>query len=136
MANAQESVWVRWFEEVWNQGRRETIDEMVGPDCIIHDGRAQTKGPAAFKLFFEGLQAEFADIHVDTHEVVAAGDLSCARWSSTMRHRASGKDVRVTGMSMVRFEGGRITEGWQNWDKLGMMEQLGMAPAASLHIVE
>ena len=30
----------RWFEEVWNNGRMETIDEMASPDVVGH-GQAQ-----------------------------------------------------------------------------------------------
>jgi hypothetical protein len=29
---------IRWFEEVWNLGRRETIFELLPESAIIHDG--------------------------------------------------------------------------------------------------
>ena len=35
---------LRWFDEVWNQGRQETILELF-PDGILHDGSAQLSGP-------------------------------------------------------------------------------------------
>ena len=28
---------IRWFEEVWNQGREEAIEEMAHADAISHD---------------------------------------------------------------------------------------------------
>jgi hypothetical protein len=30
----------RWFEEVWNRGRREAIPEMLAPDGVLHEGGA------------------------------------------------------------------------------------------------
>ena len=42
----------RWFEEVWNQRREQTIDEMISPGGIIH-GLAESgedlPGPTEFK---------------------------------------------------------------------------------------
>jgi predicted SnoaL-like aldol condensation-catalyzing enzyme len=133
MSEHQENMVVRWFEEVWNQGRRQTIDEMMGPDFVLHDGPSTTKGPEAFKLFFDRLRADFSGIRVTCHETVSAGDISCLRWSATMRHK-TGKDIRVTGMSMLRFADGRFAEAWQNWDMHGMMEQLGESPPRGMYI--
>src|SRR5229473_7622396 len=131
MSDHQKEMIVRWFEEVWNQGRRQTIDELLPPDCIVHEGEAATRGPDEFKPFFDRMRAAFADIHVTFHEVISEGDIACLRWSATMRHSgnalgmpATGKQLHTTGMSMVRFAKGRFAEAWQNWDMLGLMEQI------------
>ena len=39
--------------------------------------------------------------------------------------------VAVTGIWMFRFAGGKIVESWNNWDCLGMLQQLGVVPAMS-----
>jgi predicted ester cyclase len=44
---------------------------------------------------------------------------------------ASGKQVAVSGITIDRFEDGKIVEGWTNWDTLGMMQQLGVVPEAA-----
>lgn len=41
---------------------------------------------------------------------------------------ATGKKVTMTGMSIVRYAGGKIEEGWDAYDALGMMQQLGVIP--------
>ena len=46
----QKATLIRWFEEVWNQGRRETIDELLPEDCVIHDGNTDTGDPANLKF--------------------------------------------------------------------------------------
>ena len=38
---------------------------------------------------------------------------------------SSGKRVSVNGMSVQRIGAGKIVEGWDNWDQLGLLVQLG-----------
>jgi hypothetical protein len=28
----------RWFEDVWNKGRRDAIPEMLAPESVLHEG--------------------------------------------------------------------------------------------------
>ena len=36
MAKEQNTILHRWFEEVWNNGRAELIDEMIAPNDIAY----------------------------------------------------------------------------------------------------
>ncbi len=125
----------RWFDEVWNQGRLETIHELFAADGV---GIGQSgsdvviRGPQEFETFVQGLRAAFPDIHVTAEDVLDAGDKVVMRWSATMTHRgdglgvpASGKQVRITGISIARIANGKIVEGWDNWDQLKMMREIG-----------
>jgi predicted ester cyclase len=58
-----------------------------------------------------------------------------ARYSARGTHKGelngiapTGKQVNVSGVSIVRFANGKIVEGWANWDALGLMQQLGTVP--------
>jgi predicted SnoaL-like aldol condensation-catalyzing enzyme len=130
MSEHQSKTITRWFEEVWNQDRHETIEELMPSHCVIHDGDSDIRGPAEFKRFQEGLRSQFADIKVSTHEVISQGDLTMLRWSSTMRHKGTDKELHTTGMSLVRFHDGRFQEAWQNWDLYGVMEQIAESSRA------
>jgi hypothetical protein len=35
----------RWFEEVWNKGRREAIVEMLSQDSVLHEAGIDSIGP-------------------------------------------------------------------------------------------
>jgi hypothetical protein len=35
----------------------------------------------------------------------------------------------VSGMTILEIANGKLRHGWNNWDQLGMMQQLGVAPA-------
>lgn len=120
-----------WFNEVWNKGRREAIGEILAPAIATHDGNVTTTGPGAFYSFFDRMQAAFSEIHVDVPECFAEGDRICIRWTCTAKHTGDGmgfpatqKNMRVTGISIARVADNQFVEVWQNWDMLGMMEQL------------
>jgi steroid delta-isomerase-like uncharacterized protein len=129
----------RWFEEVWNQGSEKTIDTMCAKDAIGY-GQAQRgvdiHGPEHFKQFWRGFRAAFSDIHVDIRETIEEEDRVAARWTMSMTHSgpflgiaATNKTVSVNGISIQRFENGKIIEAWDNWDQLELLVQLGAVPA-------
>jgi steroid delta-isomerase-like uncharacterized protein len=131
MTQKERELGVRWFEEVWNKGRRDAIPEMMAPDCVLHDGGLDSVGPDGFYPFFDRMHATLADLKVTVHDTIAEGDRLCVRWSATAKHQGdglgiprTGKTIHVTGISILRVAGGMVVEAWQNWDMLGMMEQI------------
>jgi predicted ester cyclase len=139
MTDQERDLGRRWFEEVWNQGRREAIAELLAPHGVLHEGDTDTVGPDGFYPFFERIRGTLSDIHVTISDTLAAGDKVCVRWSCTGKHTGDGLGiaptgvaVHITGISILRVAGGKLVEGWQNWDMLGMMEQIqGLRKAAT-----
>jgi steroid delta-isomerase-like uncharacterized protein len=131
MTEADRGVGIQWFEEVWNKGRRSAIAELLPPDAVLHEGETDCVGPEGFYAFFDRLNAAFSEFRVTVHDVIAEGDQTCLRWTCTCKHTGDGlgipptqKTVHVTGISIIRIANGRMAEGWQNWDMLGMLEQI------------
>jgi SnoaL-like polyketide cyclase len=52
----------RWFEEVWNQGRAASIDEMLASDAVVHGLGPSVRGPSEFKPFQAMYRGAFPDI--------------------------------------------------------------------------
>jgi len=135
----------RWFEEVWNQGRLKAIEEMASPDVIAH-GQAQHTvdvGLKEFREFARGIRAGFPDIHVTIEQTLSDGDFAVARWSATMTHTGpflgiapSGRKATVTGTTIARFADGKVIEGWDNWDQLGLLVQIGVVSPAEFEAVK
>jgi predicted ester cyclase len=133
----------RWFEEVWNQQRREAIAELLTADAVIHDGDIDTVGPEGFYQFFDRMNASLSGLHVeivdDIVDTRADADKICVRWTCTAKHTGeglgmppTGVNIHVTGITIIRVAGGKMVEGWQNWDMLGMMQQIkGVGKAAT-----
>ncbi len=126
----------RFFEEVWNEGQLEKMDEMTSDDIVIHVGGEQDMtGRASMMEFIEEYRKAFPDIHFTVHDQVREGDKVFDRWTATGTHRgelmgipATGRNIEITGMGMTRFEDGKIVERWGNPDRLSLMKQLGVIP--------
>lgn len=123
----------RWFEEVWNKGRVAAIDEMFAVDGVAHGLGADMHGAAAFKPFHAAFRDAFPDLRIEVEDMIAEGDKVAYRFSVTGTHRGHGlgfpatdKPARFTGMGVVRVQNGKIVEGWNNFDQLGMLQQLGV----------
>jgi steroid delta-isomerase-like uncharacterized protein len=131
MTEEERGLGTRWFEEVWNKGDRAAIAEMLSPDAVLHEGGNDSVGPEGFYAFYDRLNAAVSEFRVTVHDTIVEGDRACVRWTCECKHTgdglgvpATGKTVHVTGISILRIAGGRMVEGWQNWDMLGLLEQI------------
>jgi steroid delta-isomerase-like uncharacterized protein len=126
----------RWFEEVWNKGREEAIDEMFAEDGIAHgladETGAQLRGPNDFKPFFRNFRGAFPNIEVIVEDIIAEGDKVAARCrvravhaGDTLGFAATQRPMEITGITFVRVREGKIVEAWNNFDFMGMFQQLG-----------
>lgn len=124
----------RWFEEVWNKGRAEAIEEMFAEDGIAHglagDG-SELRGAAGYEPFFRQFHDAFPDIEVVVEDMVAEGDKVAARCSVRASHQsdtlgfaATQQPVRFEGITIVRIRDGKIVEGWNQFDFMKMYTQL------------
>ena len=121
----------RWFEEVWNKGRANAIDEMLASHGLVHGLGADMHGPEDFKPFHSAYRNAFPDITIRLDYILAEGDFVAVRWSGTGTHHgsglgfaATGKQVLFNGMSLLRIEQGKFVEAWNNFDQLGMRQQI------------
>ena len=117
----------RWFQDVWNEGREEVIDELLDEDGIVHDltDEDSLKGPSGFRTFYHGFRSQFSNIHIDVVTVVSEENIESAHCNVSATHTESGKNVSFSGISMVRVNNGKITEAWNNFDFMKMNTQLG-----------
>ena len=127
----------RWFEEVWNQRREATIDELMADNYVSHglpgpDGQ-EVQGREAFKPFFRHYIQAFPDLRITVEDALVDGDRIAVRLSVTGTHTGPGvvagptnKPASFTGMCFARIENGKIAEAWNTFDFLSMYKQLGM----------
>ena len=126
----------RWNEEVWNKGDLAAIDELFATDFVFNyppPGAAPNR--EGYKQFITRNFATWADIHCTIEDMVAEGDKIAVRWTWNGTHKGefelvglapTGKQVIMTGISVIHIVGGKITREWTEQDMLGMMQQLGV----------
>jgi steroid delta-isomerase-like uncharacterized protein len=138
MKNQSESARVlhRWFEEVWNQGREEAIDELFAADGIAHglldESGEELRGPGGFKPFFRKFKEAFPDMQVIIEDCICEDDQAAARCTIRAQHTGKGFGVAATnnavefsGICIVRVEGGKIREAWNNFDFRSLNRHIG-----------
>ena len=138
MALSPHEVAIRWFEEVWNKGRLEAIDELATPDAKSY-GFPQPESVLdreQFKEYVLEFRRSFTHVHLSVDETVAEESRVAVRWTGTMMHTGSGlgfpptgKTVNVHGMSLLHLRGEQISGGWNALD-LGSIVQFLSAVSA------
>jgi predicted ester cyclase len=116
----------RWFEEVWNQGREETIDEMFHPEGKAEGfptPEAIIAGAEQFKEIYRQFRKTFSGIHVEIEDLISEDDKVAIRWFASMRHTGEGITVAPTkeavslpGATFFRCKHGKIVAGWNLMD--------------------
>jgi steroid delta-isomerase-like uncharacterized protein len=117
----------RWYEEVWNQSRAETIDELLADDCVSYSEAGALRGKDAFKQQQHSVfLGAFPDLRLAVDAIVAEGDLVVVRWTATGTHTgdslgfpAIGRKIVAPGTTWIRFRDGKMAEGWDFWNRSG-----------------
>ena len=136
MSDENKALIRRWFDEVWNKGREEAIDELFAAEGIAHgladEAGNALRGPQDFKPFFRKFRSAFPEIEIVVEDTVAEGDKVAARCLVRGKHQsdslgfaATGQSTEFTGITIVRIEQGKIVEAWNNFDFMTMYKQLG-----------
>ena len=129
----------RVVEEGFNQGNLDVIEEVVGEGFVGHDpvDPEDTVGIEGIKTRVEIYRGAFPDLEVSIQEIVAEGDLVATRWIARGTHEGelmgiapTGRATEGHGMTIDRFEDGKLVESWDNWNALGLLQQIGALPEA------
>lgn len=125
----------RYFEEVWNQGRLDLLDELLTPDYVNHTPSTPNppRGPAGLKPIVAAIRTGFPDLHFRIEDVIVTDDRAVIRTVMTGTHRGNlfgiaptGRSVAVNQINIERIVEGRIAEHWRVTDELSLMRQLGV----------
>jgi predicted ester cyclase len=110
---------------------------MFAEDGIAHglvdESGQELRGPANFKPFFRKFRAAFPDIQVIVEDCICEGDKAAARCTVRGKHTGDGLGIAATnnpiefsGLCIVRVEGGKIVEAWNNFDFASLNQQIGL----------
>jgi steroid delta-isomerase-like uncharacterized protein len=126
----------RWYEEVFNGGNLSVIDELFSPNFRDYDPVNPAPGLEGVRQVVGMYRGAFPDLHITIEDWVAEGDKVVARFTARGTNKgplmgmpSTGKQATVAGIDILGFENGKIVAHWGNRDELGMLQQLGLAPA-------
>ena len=123
----------RWMEEIWLKGNLSVLDDFLAPNFVFNyapPGVVPNK--EAYKQAMNMFRDGCPDMYYDIKDMVAEGDKVVVRWvgrgtqtGEIMGIAPTGKEVTVTGISILHIVGGKIAEEWTEMDMLGALQQLG-----------
>jgi len=116
-----------WFEEVWNEGRTDTIDRLLNNNCIV-TGLISEEITCCeqFKQFQKQILESYSNFRIEVLNTISSGSdvASLIRCSGT--HNNSGKDVSFQACFIGKIQNGQICEAYNVVDFLSPLIQTGM----------
>lgn len=128
---------MRIFDETWNQGKLEVLDEVLTPDTLFYSPirPEPMRGSAPLKGIVSFLKSGFPDIKFTVDDIFGSGDLVAVRWTSHQTHTVTymgvpptGKKLSYTGNIVFRLLDGKVVEFWEIVNAMGVLSELGLAP--------
>ena len=128
---------MRRFLEGSNKGKEAAlavIDELWATDIVYHTGGGEViRDLEDYKKFTDGMYDASPDSHFTIDDMVAEGDKVAVRFSFTGTHTGeaggippTNKELTFWAINIYKVVGGKIVEGWERSDTLGVMQQMGV----------
>lgn len=129
----------QYVEEILNKGDAALIDNIIALGFIGHDPTGpDIYGPKGVKQQQTLYLTAFPDLQYIVEEVIAENNIVVWRWTAHATHlgeilgiAATRKQVTITGTTTCHIANGKFEELWNDWDALGLLQQLQADPRPS-----
>lgn len=126
MSEQNSAFMLRWYNEVWNNENETAIDEMFHPQGKAYGLNAEPLvGPEQFKPFYRMFKEKFSNIKINVDKTLADGDYVITMCTVKATYRPTGKPVEFGGVAIGKIVDGKLIEGWNYFDFLGLNLQTG-----------
>lgn len=129
---------LKMYEQVWNdivnKGQIDLInDKNFDPSITQINASGNIVGIADFKAYYQNFITGFSDIKFTVVDAFGQGDKIVKHWRFEGNHTgdffgipATGKSVKVEGVTLVKMKNGRIVQEQDFMDNGVLMQQLGL----------
>jgi steroid delta-isomerase-like uncharacterized protein len=121
-----QSLAVRYHEDIFQKGNLEVADEILSPDFVIHNPALPEelrKGAEGTKKYASAVITTVPDRKLEHHDILAKGNKVLIRWTNSGTNTGplfgnppTGKPYVVTGLDLFRISNGKIMELWQQYN--------------------
>lgn len=120
------------FEEILTKGKIAENERLYDP-AFAARGLTRDASRAEDRAASEGWRQAFPDLTMKVLRVVAECDHVAVHWEGSGTNSgtgnglpATGRKIRLWGMTFFRMRDGRILEEWTTFDQYSMLKQLGL----------
>ena len=127
----------RFIDEIFVVGRPAAVDELIAPHAVFHTYPFGDDPRGGMRAAMGRMSAALSDVVFTVHELIAEGDLVCARLTTSatqtgpfMGMPATGRHYEIEELHLFRVRNSQVVEHWHQFDQMGLMHQLGAGQGA------
>ena len=119
------------FMTMWDTKNSDLFDSILATDFRRSAPDQNAGSPAEMKAFVKQVHTAYPDFHIAVDESAYKENLGFIRWTVTGTNtgdaatKATGKPIKVSGITMVKFRDGKITDEIVFYDTATLQAQLG-----------
>lgn len=124
---------------VWNEGDLDAADTLFAEDAILHSIPEQQdiEGLDEVKQTMTQFTTAFPDFEMEITSMIVGDERVVFQWvgSGTHEGELEGLDIAPThekitweGVNIFKVEDEQVTEAWEYYDMMSVMQQLGVLP--------
>ena len=117
--------------EAWNGGDVDSDMELYAEDIELHAGTYDFPDRQAVEGMYRGFHAATSGLRLDIHETFGDGNRLAVRYTVTGTHTgdlmgipATGREISMTGITVMHFEDGSVVERWDSDDSTEVFARL------------
>jgi steroid delta-isomerase-like uncharacterized protein len=117
--------------EAWNSGDVDSYMELYAENIKLHAGSYDIPDKKAVEGMYKGFHAATSDLRLDIHETLGEGERLAVRYTVTGTHTGelmhispTGREISITGITIMHFENGRVVERWDSDDSAEVLSRL------------
>jgi len=123
------------FVEIYGGGKVSLVDQLYADD-FVDDSPGGGKGRELIKQAVAVFHQACPDLRMEIEDVFATEDKVVIRYTGRGTQTGvfgeippTGKAVLVRGITILLIENGKIKTEWTEYDRLGMLRQIGVVPS-------
>ena len=133
MLNENKQLIIKYFDEVWNKGKLDVLDEIIAPTYINHNPGTPNPipGPEGLKPIVVEIRKAFPDLKFEIKNMLICNDQIAVHTIMRGTHngdffglKPTNKVIEIAQMQIERIINNRIVEHWRVTDELLMLKQL------------
>lgn len=134
--SSRKQVLANFLKDVWTDGKAEAVDQYLSETYVIHNDPGdpwdgQTLSIDGFKDRLVQSRAMAPDQAFHVEKMVEEDDQIAAAWTWSGTHLgdipgipATGRKIKMSGLTIYQFNGDRLSGHWQVADRLSVFQQL------------
>ena len=136
--SAQHKALCNQIFDLINQRKLDEAFALYAEDYKYHGpGGEELRGRQAIRDLWEVFLAGFPDLQATVDDMIVEGDIMAVRWRIEGTHTGefmgvapTNREIELGINELFRIANGQAVEAWDQYDKYGLMQQIGAIPIA------